>query len=100
MNSFLQYFSQPSQGKDLNAINVMSSKILGIILAFGYSAAVIMTVYIGMRYMMAKPAERSQLKSSLAYIMVGAILLVGGSTLLGILGGLFGDFGDSVKGML
>ena len=100
MSDILTYFGTPSQGKGLNAINDMTSQILGILLTIGYVAALIMTLYIGIRYMIAKPAERSQLKTSLTYVMIGAILFVCGSTFLGIVGGLFTDFGNSIKANL
>jgi len=82
-----EYFSNTEPGT-FNPTD-FTNQITGILLVFGYVCAVVMIFYIAIRYMFAKPSEKAQLKSRLAYLLGGVILLISATTILGVVGGLF-----------
>lgn len=82
-----QYFESP--GGDMIQIDSFASQIASIMLVLGYGIAVIMVLYIGIRYTIAKPSEKAQLKTQLIYLAIGTIMLVSGTTILGFVAGAF-----------
>jgi len=59
-------------------------KILGIAQAIGISVAVIMLAVIAIKYFVASASEQADLKGQLIPYVIGACLLFGASTFLGI----------------
>lgn len=81
------YFKNP--GADMIQIEEASSQIATFLLIVGYGIAVIMMLYIGIRFMVATPAQKAQLKTQLVYLAIGAFMLVSGTTVLGFIAGIF-----------
>ena len=70
-------------------IDNLSSQLASAMLIIGYGCAVIMVLYIGIRYTIARPAEKAQLKIQFTYLIIGVVVLVSGTTVLGIVAGAF-----------
>lgn len=66
--------------------------VLGLIQAIGYATAVIMLVYIGIKYILATPDGKADLKKQLVPYLIGIILLFAGSALISIIGGIAKGF--------
>lgn len=81
------YFEHP--GADMIHIEDISSQVATLLLTIGYGVAVIMVLYIGIRFMIATPAQKAQLKTQFVYLLVGSFLLVSGTTILGFIAGVF-----------
>ena len=86
-SSIYAYFAMPPE-KTMD-LNSFFGQIAGVLLVLGYVCAVMMVSYIAIRYLIARPAEKAQLKTQLTYLMVGAVILTCGTTILGILSGTF-----------
>lgn len=69
-----------------------SGKIVGIVQVIGIGVAVVMLTVIAIKYIVASPNEKADLKSKLIPYTIGAVLLFWGSTLLGIIA----DFGRNL----
>ena len=59
--------------------------ILGVIQVVGVSIGVIMLTVIGIKYMTASVEEKAKVKEQLIPYFIGAILLFGGSGLMGVI---------------
>lgn len=62
-------------GNGNGAITSAGSKIIGIIQAIGISVAVVMTVVMAIRFMLASVEEKAQIKEQLVPFVIGAILI-------------------------
>ena len=65
--------------------NGMASKILGFMQWIGYAIAVGMLMYIGIKYVTSAADERANLKGSLVKYVIGAVLISGAVTVIGII---------------
>jgi len=83
------YFTSPKS--TMLDVDTLSSQLATIMMFLGYACAVIMILYIGIRYTIARPAEKAQLKTQLTYLALGSILLICGTTVLGVVGGAFAN---------
>lgn len=65
-----------------------TQKIIGVILdavrIIGMGIALIMLTYIGIKFMMASPSERANIKQYSINFVIGAVILIGGTGLLTI----------------
>lgn len=71
--------------KDDNTTNVVSGMmgtIINVIQVVGMAIAVIMLVYVAIKYMSAAPAEKAEFKKSATAYIVGAVLLFGATGIL------------------
>lgn len=83
-------YKQPNQNPFNNSVSI----VIGIIQAVGMSVAVIMLTIIGIKYIMASPEGKADLKQQLFPYLIGCILLFGGSWLIGTIA----DFAyDNIK---
>ena len=82
------YFSGDTN-KTLAEVSTLGNDITGIMVIFGYAAAVIMLLYIAIRYIIAKPAEKAHLKIQLSYLAVGVIILISVTSILNFVSGIF-----------
>lgn len=82
-----------STGNDMNLakIDETANNFTGAILVIGYACAVVMIFYIALRYIFAKPAEKAHLKTQLSYLVVGVIMLISATSILGVVSGVFTD---------
>lgn len=68
-----------------------ASSILGLIQWVGYSIAVGMIIYIGIRYMSASANEKADLKSGLIKFVIGVVVIATASTLAGLVSKILSD---------
>ena len=62
------------------AIMDASGKILGAVQVIGYSTAVIMLTYIGIKFLWESPDGKAKIKEQLVPYIIGVIILFAGST--------------------
>ena len=67
------------------AFNKIGSTVLGYIQWFGYTMAVGMLLYIGIKYMMASANDKADLKKGAINYVIGAIVIAAATTIVGIL---------------
>ena len=67
------------------------TKIMGIVQYICYAAAVILLVILGVKFMVASPDAKAEIKKSAVIYVVGAFLVFAAGAILGILSGTFGQ---------
>ena len=76
---------------DISGLTTARNRVIGsIILAFE-CISVGAIVYAGIRYMYAGAEKKAQLKNGLLALAIGAIIVFGASTIVGIITGMFKD---------
>lgn len=65
--------------------------VLGIVQVVAVSAAVIMLIILGVKYVSAAPAEKADIKQSAMIYVVGAILMFGATGIIQIIKGFAGS---------
>ena len=76
---------------DISGLTTARNKVIGsIILAFE-CISVGAIVYAGIRYMYAGAEKKAELKNGLLALAIGAIIVFGASTIVGIITGMFKD---------
>ena len=78
-----------TSGLNVNANNAtefngVGSTVLGYIQWFGYTMAVGMLLYIGIKYMMASANDKAELKKGAINYVIGAIVIAAATTIVGI----------------
>ena len=63
-------------------IDDFGSKVLGIVQVVAAVVSIIMITSVGVKYMMAAPNEKADLKGHLIMVVVGAVLIFGGAKIL------------------
>ncbi len=76
-----------TSGNTIKSIN----KVWGMILTILQVAAIAAVVFAGVRYMFASADQKADIKKSMLTLAVGAILVFGASTVIGILTGVLKD---------
>lgn len=66
-----------------DAVNELGGQAIKIIQAVGYIVAVVMVLIFGIKWMMATPQKKQELKDRMWNLAIGVILLVGGVSILG-----------------
>ena len=89
-------FADPPGSSSLSGINnpwgtnsqirSAGNKVIGIVWAVGGVASVIFLMMLGIRYMIASPDEKAQVKQQLIPFVFGAILTFGAINIIGIVG--------------
>lgn len=69
---FDQYSNASANTSD---IEVLGGKVIGVINVAGTVIAICVLLFIGMKFMLAAPSERADLKGALVPYIVGAVLL-------------------------
>lgn len=73
-----------AQDTEVNsAIKEVGGQAIKIIQAVGYIVAVVMVLIFGIKWMMATPQKKQELKDRMWNLAIGVILLVGGVSILG-----------------
>lgn len=82
--------------KDPNSstLNNVGSKILGIVEVVAAAVSVTMLVIIGVKYIMASPEGKADIKGKLTFYIIGAVLIFGGAKILTI---LISSFNQALK---
>jgi len=68
-----------------SAIDNIGGMAIDIVQTIGYIMAVVMVLVVGIQWVMATPAKKQELKGRMWNIVIGAALIVGASTLLGVI---------------
>lgn len=63
----------------------------------GYGIAVVMVLWLGIQYMLAQPAKKAELKGKMWSMLIGIILIVAGSTIIGLVWSAAGDLESDVE---
>ncbi len=76
----------PSDGGNVatNA-RTIAGHVLSIVQVIGVSVAIIMLIVLAIKYMSAAPNDKAEIKKHAVVYVVGAVLLFGGSVVLGII---------------
>lgn len=78
---FAADMNQIYNGKNDKRVSNLASNVLGVVQVVGYSAAVIMLTYIGIKYILSTPDGKADMKKQLIMYVIGAIILFGGATI-------------------
>jgi len=65
-------------------VNNLGATVIGIVQAVGYVVAVVMVLVLGIQWLIGTPAKKQELKGKMWNVIIGAILIVGGVTILGL----------------
>lgn len=77
-------------GDGTNMVFNIGSTVLGIVQAIGYVVAVVILVWLGVKYIMASPDGKADIKKQAFAYILGAILLFAASTIVGIISSVAG----------
>ena len=72
---------QPENQGSLEGMDGTVNSVLGIIQTIGYIVAVVMVMWVGIKYLTAGASEKAKVKDTLVPILVGAILIVAATTI-------------------
>jgi trbC/VIRB2 family len=70
------------------AVTKTANNIIGIVQVICYAAAVIMLVYLGVKFITASPEAKADIKKSAIIYVVGAIIVFAAGSLLGVISNL------------
>ena len=74
-----------NDGKQQSIFDIGGS-LLGVVQAVGYAVALIMLVVLGIKYMYSSPDEKATIKDKAIIYVIGAVVIFGSSSLVGIIG--------------
>ena len=88
-------FHPDTNGPAAQGITTASNQVLGVIQLVGTAIAIFMLIYIGIKYVVAAPSEKADIKKTAFIYVVAAIFIFAASNLLKIIvdwiGGMFPD---------
>ena len=87
-NSFDAKTMNVDANTNTNAVKSIN-KVWGVILTFLQVAAIAAVVFAGVRYMFASADSKADIKKQMVWLVIGAILVFGASTVIGFLTGTF-----------
>lgn len=73
------------EGKAAEAAKRIMGTIIQTIKIVGYGIAIIMLIYVAIKYMSAAPDEKAEFKKSATAYIVGAVVLFGAASIVGII---------------
>jgi len=79
-----QFDNKGNTGLDQSAQNVLGA-IISVVQIVGTGVAIIMLLVLAMKYMIAAPGDRADIKKHAVVYVVGAVILFGASGILGII---------------
>jgi len=83
-NIYAADLNQIYQGNNSQLHNE-GGKILGIVEVVGYITAVVMLIIIGIKFVMASPEGKADLKKQLIPFVIGCVILFAGSTIITVI---------------
>lgn len=86
--TFFSFQSIVFADDSVEAISGSVKKIVGAVAFIGYACAMIMLIYVGIKYTMASANEKADVKQGLISYLIGAFLIFGASTVAGIAAGI------------
>lgn len=86
-NAFEGNITEYENGNNIiaNQTDNVSKNVIAVVRIVAVSIAIIMLLVIAMRYMISAPSERADIKKHLIAYVIGAFIVFGVSTILGIL---------------
>ena len=78
-------FSGEGSAFDSTPVKNILSTILNVTRTVGIGVALIMLTYIGAKIMLASPSERANIKQYAMNYVIGAVILIGASGILGVI---------------
>ncbi len=81
-------------GTSVSALDTASNAIIGMLQVVATVVAIAMLLFVGMKFMMAAPAEKANLKGALIPYIVGAILIFAAIPLLSMIQKFSSNFGS------
>ena len=95
-NSFV-ISGEQTGGAVTNTVNNIGATVITIVQTVGYVVAVVMVLVVGIQWLIGTPAKKQELKGKMVNVVIGAILIVGGVTLLGMVEKFVNDTESSVE---
>ena len=71
-----------------SAVTTTANNIVGIVQVICYATAVIMLIYLGVKFITASPEAKADIKKSAIMYVIGAIIVFAAGTLLGVISNL------------
>ena len=68
-----------------NKITPIANQIIGIVKVICYAAAIIMLIFLGVKFITASPEAKADIKKSAIYYVIGAIVVLAAGALLGVI---------------
>lgn len=93
-NPFADAASTATNGNGSQAtavVNRLGGTALNVIQTAAYIIAVCMVLVVGIQWMMGTPAKKQELKGRMWNLVIGAVLIAGGATLLGWVAGIVSE---------
>lgn len=87
----LQNVSKQDAGAKESGIIKGINSIIGLIQLAGSGIALIVITLLGVKYILASPSDKADVKKSIMPIIIGCILLFGGVNIAGIIAAFSGD---------
>ena len=69
-------------GEMTGHVQTIGGSIISVIQTIGYIVAVVMVLYVGIQWLIGTPAKKQELKGRMFSLVIGAILIAGGVTIL------------------
>jgi NADH:ubiquinone oxidoreductase subunit 6 (subunit J) len=82
-----------------NAVNNIGATVIKVIQTVGYVIAVVMVLVLAIQWLIGTPAKKQELKGKMWNIIIGAVLLVAGVSVLGVLADFAKDVEDDLNGV-
>ena len=80
------------------SINNIGATVIKIVQTVGYVVAVVMVLIVGIQWLVGTPAKKQELKGRMINVVIGAVLIIGGVTLLGMIEKFVTDSKASIVG--
>ena len=77
--------AKPTVDPGITALDGILGGILGVVSVIGYTFAIGMLLYVGIKYVMASANEKADLKKGSISYVIGAVIIFGASAIIGIL---------------
>lgn len=91
MSMCANVLAKPSLETEVTALDGFLGGILGVVKVIGYTFAVGMLLYVGIKYVMASANEKADLKKGSISYVIGAVIIFGASTLISVMETLSGQ---------
>lgn len=83
-DSVTQFDGNSNTSLDTSTRNIVGA-IISVVRIVGTGIALIMIVFVAMKYMSSAPGDRAEIKKHAVIYVVGAVVLFGGAQLIGII---------------
>lgn len=78
------YFQPSTQGQTANNFKTASETIIGLVQIVGTAVAIIMLIWLGIKYVIAAPDEKAEIKKGAFIYVIAAIFIFAASNIVGI----------------